>query len=43
MASAQYLMTESTSSARASFALYNTEGEADAFVDALTRTQAFFA
>ena len=32
-----------TSSARASFALYNTEGEADAFVDALTRTQAFFA
>ncbi|MDO8294895.1 MAG: cysteine desulfurase [Caulobacter sp.] len=32
-----------TSSARASFALYNTEGEADALVDALTRTQAFFA
>ncbi|MDB5448861.1 MAG: aminotransferase, class [Phenylobacterium sp.] len=32
-----------TSSARASFALYNTEHEADAFVDALTRTQAFFA
>ncbi|MFC3080245.1 aminotransferase class V-fold PLP-dependent enzyme [Phenylobacterium terrae] len=32
-----------TSSARASFALYNTEEEADAFVDALTRTQAFFA
>jgi cysteine desulfurase/selenocysteine lyase len=32
-----------TSSARASFALYNTEAEADAFVDALTRTQAFFA
>ena len=32
-----------TSSARASFALYNTESEADAFVDALTRTQAFFA
>jgi cysteine desulfurase/selenocysteine lyase len=32
-----------TSSARASFALYNTQGEADAFVDALTRTQAFFA
>ena len=32
-----------TSSARASFALYNTEGEADAFVDALTKTQAFFA
>jgi cysteine desulfurase/selenocysteine lyase len=32
-----------TSSARASFALYNTEEDADAFVDALTRTQAFFA
>jgi cysteine desulfurase/selenocysteine lyase len=32
-----------TSSARASFALYNTEAEADVFVDALTRTQAFFA
>ena len=32
-----------TSSARASIALYNTEGEADAFVDSLTRTQAFFA
>jgi cysteine desulfurase/selenocysteine lyase len=32
-----------TSSARASFALYNTESEADAFVDALTKTQAFFA
>jgi cysteine desulfurase/selenocysteine lyase len=32
-----------TSSARASFALYNTEAEADAFVEALTRTQAFFA
>jgi len=32
-----------TSSARASFALYNTEGEADSFVDALNRTQAFFA
>jgi cysteine desulfurase / selenocysteine lyase len=32
-----------TSSARASFALYNTHDEADAFVDALTRTQAFFA
>jgi cysteine desulfurase/selenocysteine lyase len=32
-----------TSSARASFALYNTEGEADFFVDALNRTQAFFA
>jgi cysteine desulfurase/selenocysteine lyase len=32
-----------TSSARASFALYNTEAEADSFVDALTKTQAFFA
>ncbi|HSV04660.1 MAG TPA: cysteine desulfurase [Phenylobacterium sp.] len=32
-----------TSSARASFALYNTEREADFFVDALTKTQAFFA
>jgi cysteine desulfurase/selenocysteine lyase len=32
-----------TSSARASFALYNTHAEADSFVDALTRTQAFFA
>jgi cysteine desulfurase / selenocysteine lyase len=32
-----------TSSARASFALYNTEREADSFVDALIRTQAFFA
>jgi len=32
-----------TSSARASFALYNTHKEADAFVDALTKTQAFFA
>jgi len=32
-----------TSSARASFALYNTEEEADAFVDALLKTQAFFA
>jgi cysteine desulfurase/selenocysteine lyase len=32
-----------TSSARASFALYNTQAEADAFVDALTKTQAFFA
>ena len=31
------------SSARASFALYNTLDEADAFVDALTKTQAFFA
>ncbi|MBW8814632.1 MAG: cysteine desulfurase [Caulobacterales bacterium] len=32
-----------TSSARASFALYNTLEEADAFVDALTKAQAFFA
>lgn len=32
-----------TSTARASFALYNTVEDADAFVDALTRTQAFFA
>jgi cysteine desulfurase/selenocysteine lyase len=32
-----------TSSARASFALYNTEEEADSFVDALIKTQAFFA
>ena len=32
-----------TSSARASFALYNTPAEADAFVEALTKTQAFFA
>jgi len=32
-----------TSSARASFALYNTRDEADAFVEALTKTQAFFA
>jgi len=32
-----------TSSARASFGLYNTEAEADAFVEALTKTQAFFA
>jgi cysteine desulfurase/selenocysteine lyase len=32
-----------TSSARASFALYNTHEEADVFVDALTKTQAFFA
>jgi len=32
-----------TSSARASFALYNTLDEADAFVEALTKTQAFFA
>ncbi len=32
-----------TSSARASFALYNTLEEADAFVDALTKTRTFFA
>jgi cysteine desulfurase/selenocysteine lyase len=32
-----------TSSARASFALYNTLEEADAFVDALTKAQSFFA
>ena len=32
-----------TSSARASFALYNTLQDADSFVDALTKTQAFFA
>ena len=32
-----------TSSARASFALYNTHEEADAFVDELTKTQSFFA
>jgi cysteine desulfurase/selenocysteine lyase len=32
-----------TSSARASFAPYNTLEEADVFVDALSRTQAFFA
>lgn len=32
-----------TSSARASFALYNTVDEADVFVDALIKTQAFFA
>jgi cysteine desulfurase/selenocysteine lyase len=32
-----------TSTARASFALYNTLEEADAFVDALTRAQTFFA
>ncbi len=32
-----------TSSARASFALYNTLEEADTFVDALTKTQAFFS
>jgi cysteine desulfurase/selenocysteine lyase len=32
-----------TASARASFALYNTLEEADAFVEALTRTRTFFA
>ncbi len=32
-----------TSSARASFALYNTLDEADAFVDALGRARSFFA
>jgi cysteine desulfurase/selenocysteine lyase len=32
-----------TASARASFALYNTLEEADAFVDALTKAQSFFA
>ncbi|MGI9168801.1 MAG: aminotransferase class V-fold PLP-dependent enzyme [Caulobacteraceae bacterium] len=32
-----------TSSARASFALYNTLDEADAFVDALIKTRTFFA
>ena len=32
-----------TASVRASFALYNTDAEADAFVDALKRTRAFFA
>ena len=32
-----------TSSARASFALYNTEDEADRFAQALIKTQAFFA
>ncbi len=32
-----------TSSLRASFAIYNTEAEVDAFVDALNRAQAFFA
>jgi cysteine desulfurase/selenocysteine lyase len=32
-----------TASARASFALYNTLEEADSFVDALNKTQAFFA
>jgi cysteine desulfurase/selenocysteine lyase len=32
-----------TSSARASFALYNTMAEADAFVDALNKTRTFFS
>jgi cysteine desulfurase/selenocysteine lyase len=32
-----------TSTARASFALYNTLEEADAFADALSRAQTFFA
>jgi len=32
-----------TASARASFALYNTEAEADAFVEALLKAQTFFA
>ena len=32
-----------TSSARASFALYNTLEEADAFVDALIKAHSFFA
>ena len=32
-----------TSTARASFALYNTLDEADAFADALVRAQTFFA
>ncbi len=32
-----------TSSARASFALYNTFGEADSFVEALERTRTFFS
>ncbi|MDR3509358.1 MAG: cysteine desulfurase [Caulobacteraceae bacterium] len=32
-----------TSSARASFALYNTDEEADAFADALVKAQTFFA
>ena len=32
-----------TSSARASFGLYNTLGEADAFVEALTKTRMFFS
>ena len=32
-----------TSSVRASFALYNTEEDADAFVDALFKARGFFA
>jgi cysteine desulfurase/selenocysteine lyase len=32
-----------TSSARASFALYNTLEEADAFAEALIKTRTFFA
>ncbi len=32
-----------SSSARASFALYNTLDEADAFVDALVKTRSFFS
>ena len=32
-----------TSSARASFALYNTLDEADAFADALIKARSFFA
>jgi cysteine desulfurase/selenocysteine lyase len=32
-----------SSSARASFGLYNTLEEADAFVDALVKTRTFFA
>jgi cysteine desulfurase/selenocysteine lyase len=32
-----------TASARASFALYNTLEEADAFVDALAKARSFFA
>jgi len=32
-----------TSSVRASFALYNTQEEADAFVDALTKARTFFS
>jgi cysteine desulfurase/selenocysteine lyase len=32
-----------TSSARASFALYNTLEEADSFVDALEKTRTFFS